>query len=232
MAKSQSLFKLQGSIGGLTFVSSRAYGDHVRARRGTYKPAKVNASLKQEVKMVVMANVPAKIVKDAIDPYRGDFLGGTLWSRLVSFFRRQLKTEGQFDFSKLKRFEIHEGYPLDSFINTQSTVSVNKKMWKLSVEVRYDHHPKFKKVKNIDGYVLTVIGIFPDMKKKAAQTSTVASKVFKMTGPLSPFLVELNLPPKVKNYILCLKLEAYINGSPSNTRTTTALCVIDSGEIE
>jgi hypothetical protein len=231
MAKSQSLIKLQGTIGALTFVNSSAYGEHVRARRGTYKPALVNASLKREGKMIVMANIPAKIFKDAIDPYRAPFLGGTLWSRLVSFFRKQLKTEGKFDFSKLKHFEIQERYPLDSFINVHSTVSANKKTAKLKVEVRYDHHPKFKKVKNIDGYVLTVIGIFPDLKKKTAQTSSVASKVFRITGPLSRFLAELNLPPKTKEYIVCLKLEAYIRDKPSNTYTTMALCVIDSGKM-
>jgi hypothetical protein len=231
MAKSQSLIKLQGTIGALTFVNSSAYGEHVRARRGTYKPALVNASLKQEGKMIVMANIPAKIFKDAVDPYRGQFLGGTLWSRLVSFFRKQLKTEGKFDFSKLKHFEIQERHPLDSFINVHSTVSANKKTAKLKVEVRYDHHPKFKKVKNIDGYVLTVIGMFPDLKKKTAQTSSVASKVFRITGPLSPFLAELNLPPKTKEYTVCLKLEAYIRDKPSNTYTTTALCVIDSGKM-
>jgi hypothetical protein len=231
MAKSQSIIKLQGTIGGLTFVNSSAYGDHVRARRGTYKPAVVNARLKQEGKMTVMANVPAKIFKDAIDPYRGQFVGGTLWSRLVSFFRKQIKTEGTFDFSKLKRFEIHERYPLDSFISAHSTVSTNKKKSKLEVEIRYNHHPQFKKVKYIDGYALTVIGIFPGLKKTPAQTSSVASKVFKMTGPISPFVAELNLPPKAKTYILCLKLEAYIKDRPSNTCTTTALCVIDSGKM-
>jgi hypothetical protein len=231
MAKSQSLFKLQGTIGGLTFVSSRAYGDHVRARRGTYKPAEINASLRQEGKMVVMANVPAKIFKDAIDPYRGKFLGGTLWSRLVSFFRKQLKTEGKFDFTKLNRFEIREENPLDSFIDARATVRLDKKTSKLKVEISYDRHPKFKKVKDINGYVLTVIGIFPDLKKKTAQTSSVESKVLKMTGSPTPLLVELNLPPKAKEYMMCLKLEAYINTMPSNTRTTTALCVIDAGKI-
>ena len=67
MAKSKSLLNLQGTIAGLTFVKSGAYGDHVRAERGTYKPATINASLKKEGKMIVMANLPAKIIKDAID---------------------------------------------------------------------------------------------------------------------------------------------------------------------
>jgi hypothetical protein len=181
--------------------------------------------------MVIMANIPAKIFKDAINPYRGEFLGGTLWSRLVSFFRSQLKLDGKFDFSKVERFEIQERYPLDRFINARSTVKIDKKTSKLHAEILYDHHPEFKKVKYIDGYMLTVIGIFPNLKKKTAQTTSLTSSVFKMTEPLTPLLVELNLPPKAKDYMLCLKLDACINGVPTNTRTTTPLCVIDSGKI-
>ena len=36
MAKSQSILQLQGTLAGLTFVKSHTYGDHVRAKRGTY----------------------------------------------------------------------------------------------------------------------------------------------------------------------------------------------------
>jgi hypothetical protein len=231
MAKSQSIIKLQGTLGELTYVQSRAYGDHVRAKRGTYKPAKVNASLKKEGKMVLMANVPAKIFKDAIDPYRGGISGGTLWPRLVSLFRKQLKTDGKFDFSKVKRFEIEEPHPLARFINAQCTARLNKKTSKLALEIVYDRHPKFTSVKDIDGYMLTVIGIFPDLKKKTAQTFAQASKVFKLTGSLTSLLVKLNVPPKVKDYMVCLKLEGCINGIPANMRTATALGVIDAGRI-
>ena len=72
MAKADSLITLRGSHGGITFVKSPTYGDHVRAARGTHKKAKVNAAFKKQSKKLVKANHPAQILRNAIDPYRND----------------------------------------------------------------------------------------------------------------------------------------------------------------
>lgn len=161
MAKSDSIIKLQGTIGGLTFVRSRTYGDHVRAKRGTYKSANVNEALKHESKTLLRANVPAKIFKDAIDPYRGELTGGMLWQRLVSMFRKELKEHGACDFAKMERFEIHADYPFKRFLHVEPTIKFEKKKSILKVDLRYDSHPRFVKAKSVSGYRLTVLAYFP-----------------------------------------------------------------------
>jgi hypothetical protein len=80
MAKSKSILDLQGTFRGMTFVHSRAYGDHLRAARGTHKKAKINNVLKKEGELLVKANKPAKILHDAIKIYR-DGLRDRLISR-------------------------------------------------------------------------------------------------------------------------------------------------------
>lgn len=204
MAKSDSIIKLQGTIAGLTFVRSRAYGDHVRAKRGTYKKAEVNDALKQESKTLISANIPAKIFKDAIDPYRRTVTGGTLWRRLVSMFLKQLKNTGAIDFGKIGRFEIHADHPFDRFLFIQPTIKVAKEKPLLHVHIEYDHHPRFK-VKGINGYRFTVIGMFPDLKKRTAKTIAVESNTIGLSGIIKPLDVQLEIPAKAKIAALASK---------------------------
>jgi len=230
MAKTDSIIKLRGTIAGLTFVRSRTYGDHVRAKRGTYKNAGVNDTLKQESKVLVSANIPAKIFKDAIDPYRSNIMGGTLWRRLVSMFRKQLKDPGSIDFGKIGRFEIHADYPFERFLFVQPTIKVAKEKPLLHVHVGYDHHPRFR-VNGINGYRFTVIGIFPDLKKQTARTMAIESNVISLSGIIKPLDVQLEIPAKAKSFIVCIRIEGCIGNSVSDTRTTSGLCVFGSGEI-
>jgi hypothetical protein len=229
MAKSDSILGLRGTIGDLTFVKSRAYGDHLRAKRGTYKKAVVNEALKQESKTLISANIPAKIIKDAIDPYRGNFVGGTFWQRLVSLFRRQLKESRSIDFGKIGQFEVHEDHPFQRFLSIQPTIEIQRKAF-IHIDVKYDHHPKFK-VKGTDGYRLTVIGIFPDLKKKSAKTIAIESGVMKLTGAIPPLPVQFAIPPRAKSFIICIRIEGCEKDKVVSMRGTTGLQIIASGSV-
>ena len=57
MAKVISSGDLRGTFGDFTFVKSRRYGDHIRAKRGTYKKAKLNESFKAQNKKLPGANL-------------------------------------------------------------------------------------------------------------------------------------------------------------------------------
>jgi hypothetical protein len=231
MAKSTSLLALQGTLGLLTFVKSSAYGDHVRTKRGTYTKAVVNDALKRENKMIASANVPAKIFKDAIDPYRDDVPGGQLWQRLVSLFRRQLNDNGKFDFSRMNGFEIHDAHPVERILSLQPTVTADKKKCFLHVTIIYDRHPNFAKVKDIDGYKFTLIAIYPDLKNKTATTVSTESKIISLADPITPLTSKLQIPAKAHTFIVCIKIEACINDRMTKTITTTGLCVIGGGAV-
>src|SRR5690606_2137514 len=88
------------------------WGDHLRKKRGTHKPAKLNAALQQATILIREANAAARLFKDAIDPYRKGLIDTTLWHRLVAIFRRQQTVLGEVDFSKLEDFEFHTRYTL------------------------------------------------------------------------------------------------------------------------
>ena len=70
MAKSKRKISLADVPPGMILVRSRAYGDHVRAKRGTHKKAKLNPALKKGSIFISEANAAAKLFRDAIEPYR------------------------------------------------------------------------------------------------------------------------------------------------------------------
>lgn len=231
MARSNSAANFRGTIGGFTFVKSRVYGDHVRARRGTYKSAEVNEAFKKESALLLSANVPAKILKDAIEPYRRNLSGGMLWQRLVSMFREQLKTKGAFDFASIKAFEISEEYPFDRFLQVASAIKADKKKNKLRINIDYPAHPTFMEAKKVDGYQLTVIGIFPDLKKKTARTTAVESEVIGLTSVIAPMEAQLDVPKNAKSYIVCIRIEGYFGRVGCDMRTAMGLRVVGAGSL-
>ncbi|MGC3944384.1 MAG: hypothetical protein QM762_07685 [Chryseolinea sp.] len=212
-------------------VKSRTYGDHPRARRGTYKEAKLNKAFKLENKNLVRANLPAKLLKDAIDPYRTNLPGGLLWQRLGSLFRLQWKERGQYDFRNMERFEFHADYPIDRFVNAQPEVKPALKNSVLLVEFKNTHAPNYSKTSYIDGYRFTVIGVFPDLVKKKAVTVSAESRVYGIREVAAPLLLELKIPRAAKNYVVCLKIEGFEKGQVNNLPSTTGLCVVGGGTL-
>ncbi|HTE30055.1 MAG TPA: hypothetical protein VK666_06760 [Chryseolinea sp.] len=231
MAKSNSILGLQGTIDKLTMVRSRAYGDHVRSARGTQGEAPINESLKKEVAVITRSNRPAKILKDAIDPHRGALKGGQFWQKLVSTFRTQFNESGAFDFSNLPAIEIHKKYPLSRFISVKPEVNFDKRAHNLTVKVAYGTHPSFKKSKYIDGYRISVIGIFPDLKKGKVKSEEVFSDVIALTAKYAPITVNVPVPQKAKCYVLCLKVEGCVKGKENNTPATMGMMLFNTGKI-
>ncbi len=58
------------------------------------------------------ANVPARLVKIAIDLYRADFPSGQLWQYLVGMFNKQLKMKISLSNHQLINKDINPDYPL------------------------------------------------------------------------------------------------------------------------
>lgn len=229
MAKQISLVELQGTFGNITFVNSPTYGNHVRAKRGTYKKARMNAACKKQSKVLVAANVPAKIFRDAILSYHKEVYDGKLWGRLRSMFGQQIKNYGGIDFSKLAPFEIHPDYPLSQLLPLN--VKIQKENGVLDVQLSYDKHPEFSNVKGVDGYLLTAVAVFPDLKKKTATTVAARSAVIDLNGKVVPLNMKLQIPTRAKTYIVCMKIDGCTRGEAKIDLAAQGMRVVESGVI-
>ena len=231
MAKVNSLITLNGTYGGITFVKSAKYGDHIRAPRGTHKKAVLNPAWKRQSKRTLRANGPAQIFQNAIRPYHKDFYDGSMWSRFLSHVLQHLGDEQSFDFSTLKPFEIHKGYPLHRFFNLQTNTRVAADRSVLDVEVSYDTHPIFDKSLSIDGYQLQIIGIFPDQKKKSAHTGMVSSVIIRLQGNTEPLKMQIPLPPKAKTFLVCVRIDGCAKGKPYGALAAKGMKMVEAGKI-
>jgi len=229
MAKNKSLLSFQGTLDGFNYVHSKTYGKYVRAVRGTYKEATVNAAFKAASSRLLNANVPAKIIKDAIDPYRTHFKGGQLWQRLVSFFRKQLHEQGAVDFSMLPETEVQEHYPLSRLLTIKADASAVSNGI-LPVTLSCSGRPQFRNPAGLDGYRIGIIGIFPDITLKSAHTSVVYAPVLKLKNDPGILSLNLSVPVDATDYVLCAVVEGISKAIPNESPATKAMQILKAGK--
>jgi len=112
MAKVRSILNLSGTLSGMTFVDSKAYGAHARAKRGTYKPVILAEGMKESAAVQTQVNLMAKVIFDAVNHFMPGFKDGKLWSRLLSVFRQQKKTGKAYNYGSLNSMEMRVDYPI------------------------------------------------------------------------------------------------------------------------
>ncbi len=111
MAKVRSVFKLSGTLSDMTFVDSRAYNTHARAKRGTHKPITLADGMKESAAIQKQVNLMAKVVFDAVNDFVPGFKDGKLWARLLSIFRQQKKAGKNYSYADFNSTEMRVDYP-------------------------------------------------------------------------------------------------------------------------
>jgi hypothetical protein len=228
--KKRSLFNISGTLYGMTHVESKAYGSHVRAARGTVKPAKLNAKLMQNVRDMPKANAYAKTIKDALDPHRVDIYDGRLWSRLVSVFKKQFKAGQLPDYSLLEGDELHEEHTLEQLMpGLEAEVTMKKK--EMDVRLEYDEHPLFRDAK-MTMYTLSVVGVFIDRKALKAVSEAMLFERLKCKGRIVPLVATLAVPKKADVVVVCVKVTGVLDdGEPSNSLKVKGMKIVKVSEL-
>jgi hypothetical protein len=226
MAKVRSsLINFQGTLDKLTFVNSRAYGPHVRMKRGTHTPIKMSKAFKQSSDVLVKANVYAKRIKDAFEPWGGQVKDGTAWSRLVSLVKKTLAAGKPTDYSFLKGFEFNAKKPRCG-IATVDVQTVQDKKNKL-LELSFDAAVHFPERLKLDAYTFRTIVVFFHPKKNMP---SVFTEEFTGTLParLVKYKVEIPLPPKFEAAVIGVKVRGYKEGSASFNKQANGLEIVDA----
>jgi hypothetical protein len=110
MAKVRSIIKLSGTLSDMTFVDSKAYGAHARAKRGTYSPISLSEGMQKSAEVQKQVNLMAKVIFDAVNSFVPGFKDGKFWSRLLSIFRKQHKDGRIFSYKDFDLMEMRLEY--------------------------------------------------------------------------------------------------------------------------
>jgi hypothetical protein len=229
MAKVISSIELKGTHGNTTYVRSKQYGNHVRAKRGTYKKAVLNDAFKKQAKAIGKISAVAKIIKGALDPYRQDLRDSKLWPRLIAAMHK-LGKSGTFDLSKMEPLEVNDNYRVDRFFTLTTTTAVDKAHALLRVTFAVDGRPIFKE-KAVDAYRMGVIAIYPNQKKKSAETRDVYSDAMKFIAKPAPVVLEVPVPRGAKDYIVCVKVEGCQKGKVYFSYESKGMRIVDAGKV-
>lgn len=229
MAKTYSLITtgFQGTLGGVTYVKTRRFGKYARAQRGSIKPATLNDKMKESSDRMVAANVPAKFIFDALKEEHKD---GTLWTRLLSIYRKQIKEGLMPDVQCLERLECAIEFPLHHIVSDyKMTSSIVDGMMKVDLQLKYE--PSWKKVKYVDGYQVSIIVLFVDMKKLEMDGSMGYGPVTTKGTELKPMHFEFEVPAMAKEYLLLLKVEGAENGKVVKQEHVRGMRVVEVGRV-
>jgi hypothetical protein len=204
MAKNTSaIFKLQGTIDELTHVDSVAYGPHVRRKRGSVKEARLNKTMEESRKLLLTCNQHAKLI---FQPLKQEHHDGSFWYRLLSLFFESAKDGKSFQLQSLQDFDCNIKYKLATLLLNNYKISTKEVKKKLKVSLELGQHAIYEKVRDVLGYQVSMIAIYPDFVNKTWKKETASAPITSMESNLKPLTFELPMPAAKAPYILLLRI--------------------------
>ncbi len=233
MAKLGTDIPFSGTYKGVTKVNSHSYGAHVRAARGSVTKAEVNDAMKEHGKRLVASNVPAKLIHDALQPFRTNFTGGLLWQYLVKHFAGQKKNGEAYSVDKMDIADINKSYPTRRLMYPFVELNIDTLSSTMQISINYTFSTRFLgRKRDIDGFQNTVIILFPDFINNTIITIPVPMPI-KALADVSPHVFMQKIPPGASSYILCFKAEACVKGqvTTDSCNVDKAMRILKSGKI-
>lgn len=203
MAKTRSIIKFSGTLSGLTFVDSKTYGAHARAKRGTYKPVSLNQGMKESGAAQKQVNLIAKVIFDAVKGFAPGFKDGKLWTRLLSVFRQQHKAGKSYSYHDLNTMEARNEYPSAKHGSFRITKDQNQ-----GLLLHYQ-------LQKQDAYRLSLLRIATDeslLLLYPSETLTIDLKNETRTGQ---FHIDFSVLPANAQTLYVLHCEQLANGVPT-----------------
>jgi len=170
MAKANNPQGLQGTVKGLTFVQSKRYGDHVPNPRGTFKPAVLNEAMEQSKNNLLQVNETASLLFSGI---RDEHRDGTLWTRLLSVLRHQLKGKKHLDVSALLNLECHAVHTLHKIMRRKWDLEITGIIKRqLYITLELSGAPRWK-TKHMHAFQVSLHVIYPDLARNSLQRCVI-----------------------------------------------------------
>lgn len=210
---------------GKVIVKSEAYGTHARAHRGSVKKAVLNPAMKAHGRRLRKSTVPAKMIADAIQPYRGNFKGGMLWQKMVKHFAGQAKRGEAYSVKGIGSWDLNEKYRTSRIMTNQTEVKHDDEFSTIRMTVNYTFSNRFlERKKDINAFRITIIILFPDFNNSHinALPFILPDKLLEDTGSYA-FVVDI--PPSANSYLVCFKAEPLKNGEIYQNANNIDICM-------
>jgi hypothetical protein len=212
-------------------VKSKAYGTHERAPRGSKSRAVLNKAMKAHGKRLRESTTPAKLIMDAMQPFRENFKGGMLWQKLVKHFAAQAKKGEDYSVNGIENWDLNLQYLTSRIMGVHDDIKPKNEFSYLEVNLNYTLSTRFLERKSdITAFRITLIFLFPDFKNNRIKTVPfVLPDKLLSDNSLYSFLVDI--PRRANSYLCCFKAEPCKNGEiqQNSKNINIAMCLLVSG---
>ncbi len=213
MAKSKSDKKKRKVPPEMITVNSRTYGKHKRAARGSWKKVELNDAMQRHSERLIGSNAPAKLILDALAPYRANFRGGQIWQKLVKHFAKQAKQFKDYSVLGIEHWDLNLNYLTSRIMGPQVKIVAEPSSSILNITVNYEFSKRFlQRKKDITGFRITIIVMFPDFVGNTIITVPVVLPD-KRIEDNTPYSFIVQIPKGATSYLVCFKAEACANNS-------------------
>jgi hypothetical protein len=230
MAKSSEK-KSKSRPGKKIIINSKAYGRHERAARGSQSKIKLSEALKKHSQRMIGSNKPAKLIQEALMPFRVNFKGGLFWQRLVKHFAAQAKDNRDYSVLGMSNWDLNKAYPTSRIMAPTMTVKVNHSESVIHISINYHFSTRFlERKKDIYAFQITIILLFPDfIKNEIVVVPTVLPE--KKLNDTATYSFIVDIPDGAGSFITCLKAEALFPNSPisATSNVDKVMCLMETG---
>lgn len=211
-------------------VKSKAYGYHLRAARGTVKPAVLNQKMEETRLRVLSTNRPAALIHNALKPFRENFKGGLFYQYLQKQFNVQAKKGVPFNLDKIMldielhddiqaaawvkshTIDLNKNLPVSRIIALNVDIKIDRPSEGLHISVQYHANSTFLKRSRLYTHVqLTFIALYPDFADNMIDTESIVLPIRKITDK-KVYSFTMQLPVTATGYLLFCKVESCENG--------------------
>jgi hypothetical protein len=211
-----------------TRVNSKTYGEHTRACRGSKSKAELNDTLKRHTHLLIGANVPARLVKQAIDNIREGFPSGQLWQSLVGMFKMQLKLGIPLNVDPLMYKDIHKDYRQSRLAKQGYIHTISADSERVAVNIR-NLRPVFRRT-TIDRYMVRINGLFFDFDTMEFTSECYSSPIVPLDhGGLLSFEFKKGDPGN--RYLISLSLAGCSRQEVSADNSMRSMLIIQAGIV-
>jgi hypothetical protein len=230
MAKNKSgLFRISGTIGGITYVHTTD-GGVVRAARGTYKEAVLNDDCKAQVNRNTIVNGAAKLVHDVVRVYAGIFKYAKLWQDMLKRVRKCVSDDLAALLETLEGLEINPKYTLPKIL-VAGDVTVQYGSGMMTVAVKYHPELNFEIAGTVDSYYLEFCVIFIDEDRVRIESAMINSGWRKNGGKDARFETSFEIPPLTKHYVVILKVQGGVDEQEVEDKRAMGMQVVKTGVV-
>jgi hypothetical protein len=215
-------------------VKSKTYGTHERAARGSKTKTDVNEAMKEAGRRLVGANIQAKLICDALKPFRENFPGGQIWQKLVKHFALQAKEIKDYSVIGIKEWDLNDQYPTSRVMYPAVKFEVDSLRSAMHIAVSYFFSDRFmQRKKEITDFRITIILLFPDFIKNEIITIANVLPEKKMEDSAIYEFIQ-SIPEGAVSWLGCFKAEACVQGIPisGSGNVAKAMCLLEGGLLK